>query len=275
VALESWPGGQRVAVVFTIAYESWADGRVPALGPMGNPLPPGVPDLQARSWGRYGRREGIHRLARILGNHDVKATVMASGVLAEQAPETLRMLADAGHDLCAHSYSQDVLPGALTAEEERDEVERCVRLLTEASGQRPRGWMSPRGTPSERTGQLLVDAGLDWHGDCFDADLAYLEQHDGGSLVAIPFAMEVNDLPVCLKNGNPPRTLLDVYRDTVAWSTANEPGLTQIDVTVHAHYFGRPAGAWVYDAIIAEAKANPEVWIGTRSEIADLVRAAN
>ena len=239
---------------------------------MGNPLPAGIPDLQAASWGRYGHVAGIQRLQGILDGHGVKATVMASGVLAEQAPETLRALADAGHDLCAHSYSQNILPGALDDEAEDAEIARCLDLLTTASGVRPRGWMSPRGTPSARTGRLLVAHGFDWHGDCFDADVPYLEQHEGGELVAIPFHMEVNDLPVCLKNGNPPRTLLDVYRDTLAWSLAREDGPVHLDVTVHAHYFGRPAGAWVYDAIVADAAANPDVWIGTRSEIADLVR---
>lgn len=273
MALSSWPGGRRVGVVFTIAYESWAEGNVPALGPMGNPLPPGVPDLQAASWGRYGHTAGIQRLGRILAAHDVRATVMVSGVLAEQAPETLRGLADAGHDLCGHSYSQNILPGALGDEEERAEIARCTELIAAASGQRPRGWMSPRGTPSARTGRLLVEAGYDWHGDCFDSDAPYLEPHGDGDLVAIPFNMEVNDLPVCLKNGNPPSTLLDVFRDTVAWSLENEAGPMHIDVTVHAHYFGRPAGAWVYDAILREATANEELWIGTRSEIASLVRA--
>jgi len=274
MALTSWPGDRRVAVVFTIAYESWSDGNVPALGPMGNPLPPGIPDLQAASWGRYGHTSGIQRLQRILDRRGVKATVMASGVLAEQAPQTLRDLAEAGHDICAHSYSQNILPGALGDEEEAAEIARCRDLLTTASGVAPRGWMSPRGTPSARTGRLLVEHGFDWHGDCFDSDAPYLERHGEGDLVAIPFNMEVNDLPVCLKNGNPPRTLLDVYRDTVAWALEHEEGPMQIDVTVHAHYFGRPAGAWVYDAILAEAVANPDVWIGTRSQIADLVRGA-
>lgn len=53
-----------------------------------------------------------------------------------------------------------------------------------------------------------------------------------------------------------------------------EDGPMHIDVTVHAHYFGRPAGAWVYDAILADATANSDVWIGTRSQVVDLVRGA-
>lgn len=269
--LRRWPGDQRVAVVFNIAYESWSTGNVPALGPMGNPLPAGVPDLQADSWGRYGRGPGISRLADVLASHDTRATVMASGVLAEQAPQTLRALADAGHDLCAHSYSQNILPGTLTVAEEREEIDRCRRLLAEASGQTPRGWMSPRGTPSPHTGGLLAEAGFYWHGDAFDQDLPVVEDHGGRRLVAIPFHMEINDLPVCLKNGNGPEALLERYLQLVDWCLLRELGPIHVDVTVHAHYFGRPAGAWVYDRILADAAERPELWVATRSEIADLV----
>jgi hypothetical protein len=42
-----WPGGKRLAVFFRCAFEGWSDGHWPGVGPMGNPLKPGVPDLNA------------------------------------------------------------------------------------------------------------------------------------------------------------------------------------------------------------------------------------
>ncbi len=41
-----WPGGKRLAVFFRCAFEGWSDGHWPGVGPMGNPLKPGVPALQ-------------------------------------------------------------------------------------------------------------------------------------------------------------------------------------------------------------------------------------
>ena len=55
-----WPGGRHVAVVFNLAYEAWSDGIAPGIGPMGNPLPPGVVDTNAISWANYGATRGIH-----------------------------------------------------------------------------------------------------------------------------------------------------------------------------------------------------------------------
>jgi hypothetical protein len=40
-----------------------------------------------------------------------------------------------------------------------------------------------------------------------------------------------------------------------------------LDVTAHTHVYGRPAGAWAFDACMKIAKAAEEVWIGTRAEI--------
>jgi hypothetical protein len=44
-----------------------------------------------------------------------------------------------------------------------------------------------------------------------------------------------------------------------------------IDVTSHAHIFGRPHGAHYYEKIIQTAVGTSDVWIATRLEIADFV----
>lgn len=271
----AWPGGRAVAVAFTIAYESWADGGAPAVGPMGNPLPQGIPDLQARSWGRYGSTTGIRRLQSILDARDVRGTVMVSGVIAEEAPETVRALTAAGHDVCAHSYSQDVLPGTLDKAAERADIARCADLLDKAGGVRPRGWMSPRGTPSPNTGALLAESGFTWHGDCFDSDVPYVERHDAGDLVAIPFHMEINDMPVLIRHGGSPEELVNRFRAALSWALAHEDGPVHLDVTAHAHVLGRLPSAWAYEAMLDMVAEDPRVWCATRSEIAELVLAAD
>src|SRR5262245_4704251 len=87
-----WPGGRKVAVVFNIAYEGWSDGVAPGLGPMGNPLPSGVFDTNALSWGTYGQSRGIERLRRILEKRGIRASVMTSGIFAERSPSLLKAM---------------------------------------------------------------------------------------------------------------------------------------------------------------------------------------
>jgi hypothetical protein len=46
-------------------------------------------------------------------------------------------------------------------------------------------------------------------------------------------------------------------------------------VTAHAHVYGRPAGAFAFEAIAAAAGRRDDVWLATRGEIAAHVLRAS
>src|SRR5271168_2087014 len=131
-----WPNGQRIAVVFNVCLEAWSDGKAPGISPMGNPLPAGVLDTMAISWAAYGVEVGIHRLMDAFARHKAKASVMVNAIVAERSPETVRAIADHGHEVLSHSYTMDVIPALLSDEDERKNIERCTRLLEKASGRK-------------------------------------------------------------------------------------------------------------------------------------------
>lgn len=90
-------------------------------------------------------------------------------------------------------------------------------------------------------------------------------------IVAIPLGTDVNDMPF-MKYGNPPQLMVDSFMQNLDIAKRGE-GPHVIDVTSHAHIFGRPRGAYFYEKIIEIAAADNDVWIGTRAEVADLVLA--
>ena len=266
-----WPEGKRIAVVFNVCLEAWSDGKAPGISPMGNPLPAGALDTMAISWAAYGVKRGIYRLLDGLAQHRAVASVMVNAVVAERAPQTVRAVADAGHEVLSHSYAMDVIPALLSEEEERANIARCTALLEKASGRKIEGWLSPRGTSRPDTPRLLAEAGYVWHGDAFDDDLPYVQTFGNTSIVAIPLGTDVNDMPF-MKFGNAPRMMLDSFNENVA--IARETGeLSLIDVTCHAHIFGHSRGAYFYEKIVAAAAADPDIWIGTRAQIAHHVLA--
>ena len=269
-----WPGDRRVAVVFNVAFEAWSDAAAPGLGPMGNPLPAGTFDTNALSWGHYGATRGMPRLLRILERAGTAASVMTSGILAERVPDVVRTIAGGGHEIVAHSYAQDLIPARLTETEDRENIIRTTAALARAAGVTPRGWISPRGTPGRDTARLLAEAGYTWHGDVFDDDLPYLQLFDTSRILAIPLTMEINDLPHAMRFGRPPREFVARFEDSA--SQAIDSGETLlIDVTAHAHVYGRPDGAWAYAAIARAAAGDGRLWVATRSTIADYVSASN
>ena len=265
-----WPGGKKAAVLFNICLEAWSDGKAPGIGPMGNPLPPhpGVLDTNAISWAEYGAKRGIYRLLESVERHGVKASVMVNAVLAERHPAAVKAVAAGGHEVLSHSYAMDVIPVLLSEEDERRNVRRCTDLLAAASGKLVKGWLSPRGTPSFNTGRLLAEAGYQWHGDVMDDDLPYVQTFGERRLVAIPLNTDVNDMPF-MRYGRMPETMLEMFEGIVARGLERERGPFIVDVTVHAHIFGRPGGAWVFERIAELTAGNSALWTGTRGEMAE------
>ncbi|HBK09535.1 MAG TPA: polysaccharide deacetylase [Acetobacteraceae bacterium] len=268
-----WPNGQRVGVIFNVAYEGWSDGQTPGIGPMGNPLKPGHFDVNAASWGLYGPTRGIWRALEIAGRHQIPLSVMVNGVLAEKWPETVRGIHAAGHEIVAHSYGMDVIPIYLDEAGQRENIRRSTGLIADVTGEQPTGWISPRGTGSPIHAALLAEAGFQHQGDCNDDDLPYLETYASGDIVGLPLTMDINDLPSAVRYGNNARQMLEQFEDTVRACLDRETGPLFFDVTIHTHVYGRPAGAWVFDEIMRQTKALEGVWIGTRAAAAAHARA--
>jgi peptidoglycan/xylan/chitin deacetylase (PgdA/CDA1 family) len=268
-----WPEGKPLAVSVSVMLEGWTDDSAPGVGPMGNVLRAGVLDLQARSWAEYGPRVGAWRILDILAETGVRAVFYVSGVLAERYPALMRAIADAGHVVAGHSWGQNIIPATQTPADEARDLERCVTVLTETTGAAPRGWLSPRCTPSRDTTALLAERGFGWHADFFDSDLPRVEPTRSGPIVAVPFTMEVNDMPLSVRYGQEPDAFPRLLEKIVAgWPRlGSRPGC--IDVTVHAHVFGRPAGALAFIEALDVAKRYAEwAWLTDHAALAALWR---
>ena len=128
-----------------------------------------------------------------------------------------------------------------------------------------------RPDPSYRV--LLAEAGYKWYGDVFDDDLPYVQRFGDLKIVAIPLATDVNDMPF-MKYGNPPKLMLESFEENLVIARKRR-GPHVIDVTVHAHIFGRPRGSHYFGEIVARAMAASDVWVATRLEIAEFMLKQN
>jgi peptidoglycan/xylan/chitin deacetylase (PgdA/CDA1 family) len=269
-----WPNNRRIAVVLNVCLEAWSEGKAPGISPMGNPLPaiPGIVDTMAISWAAYGPKRGIYRLLDIFARHKTRASIMVNAVIAERYPEAVKAIAGGGHELLSHSYAMDVMPVMLSEDDDRKNIRRCTDLLEGVSGIKVKGWISPRATSSPATPRLLAEAGYQWYGDVLDEDLPYVQSFGEYKIVAVPSSTDVNDMP-SMKYGSAPRSMLETFNECIdiALKQSREP--TIIDVTVHAHIFGRPRGAYYLDKIVERAVGIEEVWLATRSDVAGCVLA--
>jgi peptidoglycan/xylan/chitin deacetylase (PgdA/CDA1 family) len=269
-----WPADKPLALSVSVMLEGWTDDAAPGIGPMGNPLKAGVLDLQARSWAEYGPKVGAWRLLDILERMKVRSVFYVSGIVAERYPDLMRAITAAGHVVGGHGWSQHIIPSYQSAEEEARDLARCIAAIEKASGQRPMGWLSPRCTPSPRTSELLAKSRFDWHADFFDADLPYRHATPAGAITAVPFTMEVNDMPLYVRYGSEPEAFTRILERIVSnWPRLGRPAGC-LDITVHAHVFGRPIGAIeLLNSLETARRYGDWAWLTDHRALADLCKA--
>jgi peptidoglycan/xylan/chitin deacetylase (PgdA/CDA1 family) len=265
---KSWPNDARLVVLPTVMFESWSEGKAPPYSPMTTSLKPGTIDRLGISWAEYGGKTGIWRIMRVLDEFKVRGTVCISGKAAEKFPEAARELHKKGHELAGHSYTQDMILPYLDADEEREVIRRCAGIIEGVTQAKPCGWFSPVAAPTEHTAELLAEEGFLWHGDYNDTDLPYALETAKGTLVAIPHS-DFTDNRVLRGS---PRDFYQVYKDTFDFVYRTEP-MGMLNLTVHAHFGGRPMMSAMLAEILRYMKGFPGVWFARHDEIARYVLA--
>ena len=258
-----WPNDKRIAILVTVMFEVWSDGKAPPYSPMTTVLKPGTPDLLGISWSQYGGKTGIWRLMRVLDEADVRSTICLNAKGTELYPEAVKQLHRQGHEIAAHSYTQDLILPYLPPEQEKETIQRCARMIEAVVGTRPVGWFSPVAAPTSHTAQFLAAEGFLWHGDYNDTDLPYPLKTSEGTLVAIPHSDFTDNR---LLRGTP-REFFEIYKNTFDFLYNHEtPSL--INLTVHAHFGGRPLMSAVLRELLHYMKGFPEAWFARHDEVA-------
>ncbi|HTN14717.1 MAG TPA: polysaccharide deacetylase family protein [Sphingomonadaceae bacterium] len=259
----SLPGGARVGVMVTILLEVWTDRAAPPYSPMTTALKPGTYDRAGVSWARYGLNNGVWRLTRILDSLGIKGTVCTSAKAIEQAPDTLRSVLQRGHEVAAHSYTQDTIVAYLSPAEELENMQRCIRIFEEHLQQRPAGWISPVLATTDRTTDFVCQEGFLWHGDYNDIDMPAIVTTEHGSTVALPHTDFADNRVLRLS----PNALFDAYKGTFDYLYRQEPG-SVVNLTVHCQFGGRPLiSSQVYE-ILRYFQGFPDVWFARHDEMA-------
>jgi peptidoglycan/xylan/chitin deacetylase (PgdA/CDA1 family) len=261
--ISHWPGNHKMAVMITVMFEVWSEGKAPPYSPMTTALKPGTPDLLGISWSQYGGRTGVWRLMRILEECDVRGTVCLNAKCAEDFPDAVKQLHKRGHEISAHSYTQDLVLPYLSAQEEKDVIQKCSRIIESVVGTRPVGWFSPVAAPTVNTARFLAEEGFLWHGDYNDTDLPYSMNMPAGRLVAIAHSDFTDNRTL----RSSPRDFYNVYKDTFDFLyRAESPSL--INLTVHTHFGGRPLMAGMLSELLHYMKGFADIWFARHDEVA-------
>jgi allantoinase len=272
-----WPGGARVAVSVVVNWEEGAEN---------NPLHgDGVSEaegsdvigaesydsrhLRVESMFEYGTRAGMWRLSRILRDRGIPATVFASGMAVERYPEMARELVALGHEICAHGYRwidyHDVDEST-----ERDHLNRTIKAIEDATGQRPVGWYTGRNSVNTRA-LLVAEGGFLYDSDSYADDLPYWDGSFDPPHLVLPYAFDTNDMRFVSTAGfSTGRDFFDYLRDTFdQLYTEGSDAPKLMSIGLHIRIAGRPGRAKALADFLDYAHGFDDVWFARRRDIAE------
>ena len=253
----SWPNGARMAVQLIMLHE-WESIPRPI-----RPMPAGAAhtfDFLALGAREYGARYGFWRLMDVLDKHQVKASLVVSGLLCELFPETVKEAKRRGHELATHQWDQAIQPTVYkTREEEGADLDRAVAALQAITGDPVPGYMSQGPRPTPNTLELIAERGFVWTADYSDSDLPYVIDVNGRKVVSVGYVAPGytdNDL----ERMGPPiglQTLTSTF-DVLYEESARAP--LKMCYAFHSHVSGKPSMSAVLDGFLAHARSRPGVW---------------
>jgi peptidoglycan/xylan/chitin deacetylase (PgdA/CDA1 family) len=264
----SWPGNEKIALTVGVPFEAFEKQSQVALVAAKGQL-----DRFSLSYGDYGWKAGIWRLMNILDEYGIKSSISANGLAAERHPEIIRTFAQDGHEVLGHGWANDVYAKDATPEQERAEIARCTKTLTEASGGiRPVGWTSPGSSGSDATNELLAEAGYIWVGDDASDDLPFVQQTRSGPFVTLPRTnIFTNDITNWIFPHNPTSVFLENFKETFdqLYSEGQEGNPKWIGMTLHSHMAGRPTFANTLRRCLDYVRKHGDVYYARSRDVAE------
>ncbi len=164
-----WPNEARVALWIAPNVEHYE--YLPDYDGVRNPWPrTPYPDVQQFSYRDYGNRVGFWRMLEVLDKHEIRCCVSLNLAVLEHYPEIAEAMVQRDWDFMSHGIYNTRYLNTYSEEQEREFYRDCIETLHRHTGKRLKGMLGPAISGTERTPDLMAEAGLIYHTDWMHDD---------------------------------------------------------------------------------------------------------
>ena len=252
----AWPGGQRIAVNFTLDFDAMLCRRLWNEPPM------------QLAKGEFGGRVGIWRLIELFDSHGVKATVFTPGRICELYPQALKRAAAAGHEIADHMWEHHVHEDSKL---EQDHLLKTIAALERVTGRRPVG------TRSSHSQWLLKREGFIYNSFSSLNHMPFYQDDVAGqnTMVQLPFHYALDDAMYFsfgwMGTRNDAQTMMDVDEVLEYWWDAFQNQYQRggyLNILLHPFVSGRALRVEMLNQLVLRMKTLPGVWFPTCEDVA-------
>ena len=269
----SLPNGARVAVVPFINIEHFPED-IP-----GTALVPGTaqlqPDVLNYGWRDYGNRVGLWRMMEIMDAIQMRGTVCLNSDIIREYPRIIeegekRNWAWIGHGI--NNAPANFLNG-IDEDKEREIIATVLDEMEKALGRKTKGWLGPFLTETYKTPHILAELGVEYLCDFTADDQPFKFNVPEGSLISVPYTLELNDIPAFMNVGVSAETFGDMIIDQ--FDVLYEEGAKNariMPICLHTFLVGQPYRAKHLKRAFDYIAEHSDVWLATGDEINDWYR---
>ena len=267
----TWPGGKTLAVWIAPNVEVWAfdSAADAALNPNGA----AGPDVINFGTREYGIRVGLWRIADVLAEAGLKATVALNSAVCQVYPRAVEEMKKRNWEFMGHGITISRSLNNLPLDQERDVIRTTVQTIEKATGTKVRGWLSPGQLETTNTLDLLSDAGIlytcDWNND----DQPYRMRVKTGELYSLPYCLAINDIDIFSRLAlTGPQYYQSVAAQFDAMVSESQKQSRVLGLPLHPFLAGVPANIKYLKQAIQHMKQSDRVWFATGAEIVEAYR---
>lgn len=268
------PQGGRLIVHVVVNIENWRfDHGMPRKL---LPAPHGVetvPDVPNFSWAEYGMRCGMPRLFETMERRGLPVTCAFNASVIETYPSLAREVHDAGWEFMGHGLHQKSLS---TESGEAALIGEAIARIADFTGKPVAGWLGPGLRQSDATLDILEAHGIRYCCDWVLDDLPVWMKTAHGSMIGIPYSLEINDSVIYAVEKHASREMHDRLVGTLE---TYEPELASgpriVTLGLHPHLIAVPHRFGWLERMLDLLQARDDTTFMTGAQIADWFAGAS
>ena len=264
-----WPNDARVALWISPNVEHYE--YMPHDDSARTPWPrTPFPDVQQYSYRDYGNRVGFWRMLESLDKYNIRCCVSLNMAVLEHFPEIGQAMVQRDYDYMSHGIYNTRYLYTYTEDQEREFYRDTIDTLKLHTGKQLKGMLGPAISGTERTPDLMAEAGLIYHTDWMHDDQPVPIKVKSGKLVSVPYSIELNDSSLLRDNhyeGDYFARICKAQFDQL-YKEGAESGRVMC-IALHPFLIGQPHRIKYLDDILSHIMSHDGVWQTTADDIAD------
>jgi peptidoglycan/xylan/chitin deacetylase (PgdA/CDA1 family) len=208
-------------------------------------------------------------MTEVLDAYQIKCCVSLNLAVLEHYPEIGEAMVKRNWDFMSHGIYNTRYLNTYTEEQERAFYQDCIATLKRHTGKQLKGMLGPAISGTERTPDLMAEAGLIYHTDWMHDDQPVPIQVKSGTLISVPYSVELNDAPTFRQHyeGDYFVRMCKAQFDQLYKEGADSGRV--MCIALHPYLIGQPHRVKYLDQILNYVMSHDGVWQTTADEIAE------